>query len=474
MAVVVAAPPAPDAGGLTVGLFAGPRTLDGKVAPHVRQLLGTGGGDTGMWGISSPMDLIPTRPFQKLGPTVTQDTAMRSSAVWAALRLRAGLTSTLPIDAFRNVNGQAVQVQSTPPILSAPGGPKVDITEYWYSSSVDLNRAGNHIAIIAETNGYGLPAYLEAQPSNEVAVVVKGGKLWKYRIAGKLYDPDSIWHEKAYTSSGLHVGLSPVAYAAWAIGEYLNVQEFATNWFAQGGIPKARLKNVAKILNWTEAATVKEAWRASISAGEPFVHGADWDYEMIQAQQASADWLEAKAFGITDVARFFDVPAELIDATPTGARNARGNLVYANIGQYNAQLLTIHLRPEVIRRERAWTRLLPQGQYVKVRTSALMDMDPMTLSQFLAGLIASRQLAPSEARALRNLQPFTDAQVAEFDHFWPPTGNVEGQGPAPDPAALPSFDPNADIQDLLGSAPLPVERGRTARPALTSGRSWDV
>jgi HK97 family phage portal protein len=459
-----------------MGLFAGPKTLDGRPAQTIRQLLGTGGGSTGMWGISSPMDLIPTRPFQKLGPTVTQDTAMRSSAVWAALRLRAGLISTLPIDAFRVVNGQQVQVASRPPILSAPGGPKVDITEYWYSSSVDLNRAGNHIAIIAETNGYGLPAYLEAQPSNECAVVVKGGKLWKYRIAGKLYDPDTIWHEKAYTSSGLYVGLSPVAYAAWAIGEYLNVQEFATNWFAQMGIPRARLGNKAKTITQTEASIVKESWRASISAGEPFVHGSDWDYEMIQAQQASADWLEAKAFGITDVARFFDVPAELIDATPTGARNARGNLVYANIGQYNAQFLTMHLGPEIVRRERAWTTLLPQGQFVKVRTNALMRMDPATLAQVNAILIQSRQMAPSEARALNNLLPFTSDQIMEFDHFWPPTGNVEGQGPPPVGEGS-DFDPNLDLLDLTSAGAAGASgqlASRAAHPALTSGRSWDL
>lgn len=438
-----------------MGVFAGSRTITGKQVREDSTSLGGTGGSTGMWGISSALDLIPTRPFQKLGPTVTQDTAMRHSAVWACLRLRANLLSTLPLDAFRNVGPTQVMLGYTPPILdqpggpllSYPGGPKVEIEEYLYSSQVDLDRAGNHIAVIAEVNGYGQPSYLEAAPSTECSVLVRGGKLWKYRIAGKLYDPGMIWHERQYTSSGLYVGLSPVAYAAWAIGEYLNVQEFATNWFAQGGVPKARLKNTAKTLNTIEAAVVKESWRASISAGEPFVHGSDWDYEMIQADQASRDWLDAKAASIPDVARFFDVPVDMIDGTPSGARTGRTDMTYANIGQRNAQLLVLNLGPSMVRREKAWSRLLPQPQYCQFRPDALFRLDPLAKATLHQIRITSRTLAPSEARADWNLPPFTDAQYEEFDHFWPATGNIAGEGPVPEGESEPA-DPTADTTDV--------------------------
>lgn len=41
---------------------------------------------------------------------VGPDSAMRSSAVWAALRLRSDLVSTMPVDAFRDVDGVRLQV----------------------------------------------------------------------------------------------------------------------------------------------------------------------------------------------------------------------------------------------------------------------------------------------------------------------------------------------------------------------------
>lgn len=412
-----------------MGVFAGPTRIDGT--PVAKREDVSAPGDFGMWGISGAQDLIPLRPFQRTGPTVTEDTAMRHSAMWAALRLRANVVSTLPLLPYTSVAGEQVQLSFTPPILQQPGGPSVPIEEYLYSSQVDLDRSGNHIGIIREVNGYGLPAVIEAQPSSSCSVLVREGKLWKYRISGKLYDPEMIWHEKQYTSSGLFVGLSPVAYAAWSLGLYLNVQEFATNWFSAGGVPKARLKNTQRVIPQGQTAVIKEAWRASLQAGEPFVHGADWDYELMQAEEASKDWLDALAHSVPDVARFFDVPVDMIDGTPTGARTGRTDLTYANIGQRNAQFLVLNLSPALVRRERKWSTLLPLKQFCEFKPDDLFRMDPMSKALFQRARIDARTLAPSEARAEWGLPALTGEQVAEFDHFWPPTGNIAGEGPYP-------------------------------------------
>ena len=46
-------------------------------------------------------------------------------------------------------------------------------------------------------------------------------------------------------------------------------------------------------------------------------------------------------------------------------------------------------------------------------------MDPQTRAATLRTQIESRTRAPSEARALDNLPPFTEAQLAEFDRLFP-------------------------------------------------------
>lgn len=372
------------------------------------------GGYYGDYAGATAAQLIALRTAQRAGTAVvTSETAMRHSAVWASLRLRANLVSTMPVDAYRLVGGVQVEV-GKPPILTIPGGDRVDMGEWLYSTQVDLDRAGNCFGLITERTGYGLPARIDLVPVAEVTVRIKAGKLDKYRIGQEEYDPSEVWHERQYTMAGLHVGLSPLAYAAWSIGEYLSIQQFALDWFGNGQHPSAMLRNTQKTIPAKEAREIKERFKAAISAGDLFVTGADWDYQMLQAEQAGSSWLEAKDFGVGDVARFFDVPGDVIDA----AVRTGGNINYANAVERNLQLLILHLGPAVVRRERALTRLLPAPRFVKLNTSALLRMDPKARAEMWAKQIEWRQLAPSEARALEERPPFTEAQLAEFDRLF--------------------------------------------------------
>jgi HK97 family phage portal protein len=365
------------------------------------------------FGIPGAQALIPIRSAQKQGAvTVTNDSAMRHSAVWACLRLRADLISTMPMDVFRRVQGMQVEMPK-PPILVNPGGERVDICEWLYSSQVDLDRAGNVIGLITEVNALGLPARIDLQPLGECSVQSRDGVV-TYRIGGKSYDPSKVWHERQYTVAGLEVGLSPVAYAAWSIGEYLSIQDFALAWFGGGAVPKARMKNTAKTINNEEAEKVKSRYRATTQNGDLFVYGADWEYDFMQAQNQGVEWIEGKRYGITDIARFFGAPGDLIEAAVS-----TGTITYANISQRNLQFLIMNLQPAIYRRELRLSKLLPQPRYVKLNTDALLRMDPQTRAQVMATKIASRQMAPSEARELDNLPPFTDSQYAEFDRLFP-------------------------------------------------------
>ncbi|MFG2699540.1 phage portal protein [Streptomyces sp. NPDC048386] len=364
--------------------------------------------------------LIPPRPPQRAGAAVvTNDTALRHSAVWACLRLRANLVSTMPVDVYRKVNGIQVEVP-TPPVLVTPGGERVGIHEWMYSSQFDLDRAGNAFGLITAKDGLGLPARIELQPLSEVSVRMRKGVL-KYRICGVDYDPSEVWHEKQYTVAGLLVGLSPVAYAAWSIGEYLSIQQFALDWFGNGAVPSAHLKNTAKTITPNQATEIKQTFKAAVQGRDLFVTGMDWDYDMIQAEQAGADWIDAKRFSIGDVARFFDCPSDLIDAAVSGS-----SVTYANMTQRNLQFLITSLGPAVARRENALSSLTSRPRFVKLNTNALLRMDPQARAQMFATQITSRQLAPSEARALEDRPPFTEDQLAEFDRLF-------GKGTQPQP-----------------------------------------
>lgn len=376
--------------------------------------------------------VIPDRPrttgTNAMVARVNEDTAMRHSAVWACLRLRADLISGMPIDAYRTVQGIQVEVPK-PPVLIRPGGSKVKIKEWMYSSQVDLDRAGNVCGIITARDGLGFPAVVELQELAHTRIWVKNSQIEYFKFHGIRYEPHEVWHEKQYTIAGCPVGLSPVSYAAWSIGQYLTAQQFAMDWFASGAIPAAELKNTAKIVTPSEATKIKDRFKATVGPGDVFVHGSDWEYKPLQAVESDLQWINTQQYGIPDIARFFGVPADLIDAAVSGS-----SVTYANILQRNSQFLIMNLGPVVGRREDALSDWLPQPRFVKLNTDALLRMDPETRSRVFGQQVNDRLRAPSELRALDNLPPFTPEQLAEINQLY---GTPKALTPVPTTGVTP-------------------------------------
>lgn len=318
----------------------------------------------------------------------------------------------MPQDVYRRVGGIQVAM-SKPPVLISPGGDQVDMLEWMYSTQFDLDSCGNTFGIITARDAAGLPAVIELIPYTDVTVLVKKGVV-SYRIGSTEYDASKIWHEKQFTSSGLHVGLSPIAYAAMSINGYLSAQEFAAEWFGNSAIPAGRLKNVEKVVPHDVAEKIKERFKASIATGDLFVHGKDWEYEMIAAKASESQFLEERQYGITDVCRFLGVPGDMIDA-----QTASGSITYANVTQRNLQLLIMNLNPAIRRRENSLSKLLPGPRYLKINRDSLLEMDLKSRYDSYAVGIEKRFMAPSEARELENRPPFTSEQVAEFSTLFP-------------------------------------------------------
>lgn len=340
---------------------------------------------------------------------VTSKTALRHSAVWACRRLRADLVSTMPVNVFRKVDGIDVDLKK-PAIFSLPGGDDVDWCEWMYSTTDDLDAEGNTFGVITARDGARLPTRIELVPHGDVTIQGKGSQITSYRIGGEKHDPADVWHERQFTRSGLPVGLSPIAHAAIGIGGYLSAQEFARDWFSGGGIPAARLKNMARTIDNEQAAIVKKRFQDSVSTGDLFVTGKDWEYDTIAAKASESSFIEQMQFSITDLCRFLGVPGDMIDA-----ESSTGSITYANITQRNLQLLIMNLNPALRRREATFSRkLLPAPREAKFNRAALLEMDLKGRYEGYAIAINSRFMAPSEARRIEDMPPMTPEQVAEY------------------------------------------------------------
>lgn len=356
--------------------------------------------------------------WRRDGVRVTQSEALRQSVVWAACRLRADLVSQLPVDVFRPSAGAGIAVEvAKPTVLRTPAqiadGHPMAIAEWLYSSQMALDRHGNNFGVIHARDALGLPARIELVDPDEVSLRIKGHQIVEHRVNGELVKARDIWHERQHTVAGLPVGLSPITYAALALAAGINAQRFAVEWFQNGAVPSAILKNAEKTLTEEQADRAKRRFKAAIANGDMFVTGKDWTYSAVQAKAAEAQFLEQMRATAQDLCRYMGVPGDLIDVSVDSA-----TINYANITQRNLQLLVMHLGPAIKRREDALSAVVPGKRYVKLNRSAILAMDEETRAKVLKDRIAARVITPDEARALEDLPPLTDRDYAQFEKLF--------------------------------------------------------
>lgn len=198
--------------------------------------------------------------------TVTPESALRLSSVWACIRLLSDTISTLPLDAFRN--DEEIPI---PPLLASPAA-GWSLPEWLYAVMVSLLTRGNGYGIITARSGPRLtPAQVEiVNPDNITANTNANGSItWRYK--GAEIDPQDLWHIRGFVSPGSVLGLSPISYAAETIGLSLAVQRFGREFFKSGATPSGIL-SVGHQMNEDVIGLTKEKIRnATHGKREPLI-----------------------------------------------------------------------------------------------------------------------------------------------------------------------------------------------------------
>lgn len=354
------------------------------------------------------------------GLPTTPDRAMRAGAVWACLRLRADLISTMPLGIFREVQGRPASV-TKPPLFETPSSLFM-WHEWLYASQVDLDRYGNAFGQIVARDGAMRPRQIELSDAGEWSVrSTQAGEL-EYRRRGIIVPTADVWHERQFVVPGMPIGLSPVAYAAWTTSQYLSAQQFALDWFESGASPSGVLQNSEKTLKESEASTMKRRFRVATSRRDVFVTGKDWTYTPAAGVASDAKFIEAQKASVADICRFYGVPGDMIDA-----ETSTGSITYANVTQRNLQLLTMNLGPAITRRELTFSaKLLAAPRYAKFNTDAMLRMDARGKLETIAVGVAAKLYTHDEGRAFLELEPLTDEQIAK---------EAQINGPQPVPGA---------------------------------------
>ncbi|SRR6266704_2784244 len=351
-------------------------------------------------------------PVSDAGITITPETAMRHSAVWACVWLLSDVISMLPLHVFKEGSKQPLPL---PPLLRQPSA-DADLADFLAMTMTSLCLRGNAYGVVTQRHGgLLLPQQIELVHPDVVQPPRVGatGEDNVYRVNGKPYEPADVWHPRAYRIPGSNVGLSPIRYAAQSIGLGLGAESFGAAFFgdrdaAGPGIPKGYLQNVARKIGPEQAAEVRSAWFQALGGRRDLpILGSDWAYKTVSIAPNESQFLETTRANVAVIARYFRVPPELV------ASESGNSLTYANMESRDLSFLVYGVTPWLTRLERAINPLLPKTQYCKFATGGFARAALKPRYDAYGVALGNGQtpgwLTVDEVRALEDLEPMGEA-----------------------------------------------------------------
>lgn len=338
----------------------------------------------------------------------TIDQAMRLVPVYAAWRLIADQGASLPLRAYRRAaDGSKQMLPSQPGMLTAPAlyG---SVYDWKQRVLLSLLSRGNAFGYVMQRDGNGVPTVIEwLNPDKcDVDQANLARPRWFYE-GGEIAARDMI-HIPALVQPGQVLGVSPLKAFKLTFETGTSAQQTARDWFANGAIPSAHLKNTAQTVTPEYADIAKTRYKASVKGRDVLVTGSDWELRTIGVPADEARFIETLKLTATQVASIYGIPPEMIGGE-TGS-----SMTYSTVEQNSLNFVTYSLRPWLVRIEEALSALLPQPQYVKFNIDALVRSDLLTRMQAHEIALRIGLETQDEGRAIEDRPPLTDAERQQW------------------------------------------------------------
>ena len=348
-------------------------------------------------------------------PSVTTESAMRLSAVWACVRLLAGLGSTLPLDQQRRRDGLTVDVPRS--VLFDQPQAGTTLSTWLYQVWSSMLTAGNAYGLVTAIGANGWPTTVELLDPSVVqwrADEQRGWVVTVDRQEVQRWPEGPLWHVPIFTMPGAPFGLSPIQNAKQTIAGGLSAERFGTDFFTGGGTPNAILYSDSE-LTQEQAQGIKSAFVSSTAGNrEPAVMGAGLRYERISVAPDEAQFLDQQRFTVEQIARIYGVFPEMIGGATSGS-----SVTYANREQRAADFLTFGLMPYLIALEDGLSGLVPGPNRVKFNVDGVLRSDLKTRYEAHAIGIDSGFLTIDEVRQLEDRPPLPETTPPMADQAVP-------------------------------------------------------
>jgi HK97 family phage portal protein len=372
---------------------------------------------------AAPSDSLSTsRPFfcgkSSAGTSVTEQSAMRTAAVYACVRVISEAIASLPLRLYRFENGLVPEPNNTLyDILHT--SPNSEMTSFVFRETLmsHILLYGNGYAQILRDGLDRITALYPLLPNKiDVCRNPDNGQLfytyWRDRdetrpqekSGGVALRKEEVLHIPGLSFDGL-VGYSPIALAKNAIGMAIATEDYGASFFANGANPGGVLEHPSTL---RDATALRETWEALYKGAKNSHRIAVLEegltFHAIGIPPEQAQFLETRKFQLNEIARVFRVPPHMIGDLEKST--------FSNIEQQSMEFVKYTLDPWVVRLEQSMNQTLlspsERKKYViKFNLDGLLRGDYSTR---MNGYAIGRQngwLSANDIRKLEDLNPIS-------------------------------------------------------------------
>ncbi|AQW29535.1 phage portal protein [Ralstonia syzygii subsp. celebesensis] len=343
--------------------------------------------------------------------TVTEQTAMRLTAVYSCINVLSTALAQLPAVVLRRQGDNIKPATDHPAYYLLHDEPNAWQTSYKWRETKQAHVCGwgNGYSVIRR-NRAGEVVELQRSLPWQTALVRIGNR-WAYSTLDEddyplAVAPEDMIHIRALGSDG-RMGISPIRQHAETIGLGLSVQRYGKEFFDGGGRPTGLLtvKGDLQDKSWER---LKSFWAKAVarlkqSDNKTLLLPADLDYKSISIAPEDAQYLETRKFNRSEIASLYNVPGHMI--------NDLERATFSNISEQGVGFVRYTMMPWVMNWEQEINRKVftpaerRAGYYVKLNLAALLRGTPKERAEFYHYGITDGWLDRNEVRALEDLNP---------------------------------------------------------------------
>lgn len=379
--------------------------------------------------------------------TVTYDSAMQLSAVWACVKLLAETVASLPVTVYR-VTPDGRKVHETHALTTLFSG-KVNRyqTKVEFFETVILNLVinGNAYCRIERVGDriVSLMPLMSAQI--EVMMLDDGSLVYNYtNDAGvTVFAAESIWHLKLMGNGT--IGMSPLAYQRNSLGIAQAAEGAVTKIYRNGAKPSGVI-TIDRVLSDQQRDLIRSRFNTLTTSTDDrlMVLEGGMKFDAISLSPEDIELLDSRKFQIAEICRWYGVPSVMVN-------DATGTSVWGSgIEQVMQGFYKLTLRPLLEKVESSIAaHLLTPAERSRIEIEfdfdALLRSDVKSRYESYRIAITNGLMTPNEARKAENLPAKDGGDELLIQGAMAPVNGLGKQADpvvAADPApAVPVADP---------------------------------